>query len=124
MSQKFSREANCSFLSPQTILVGDSGVGKTSLLVQFDQGKFHTGSFSATVGIGFTLAGFTVAMALSSGFVREALLSNTITACIDSSASVVNPQDKAIATMSILFIEKNFFYFFLFSIQLESIMSP
>ncbi|KAG5202834.1 hypothetical protein JEQ12_002417 [Ovis aries] len=38
----------------QTILVGDSGVGKTSLLVQFDQGKFVPGSFSATVGIGFT----------------------------------------------------------------------
>ncbi|KAJ8318788.1 hypothetical protein KUTeg_003879 [Tegillarca granosa] len=37
-----------------TILVGDSGVGKTSLLVQFDQGKFQAGSFSATVGIGFT----------------------------------------------------------------------
>ncbi|NXP40500.1 RAB37 protein, partial [Leiothrix lutea] len=40
--------------SLQTILVGDSGVGKTSLLVQFDQGKFIPGSFSATVGIGFT----------------------------------------------------------------------
>ena len=39
----------------QTILVGDSGVGKTSLLVQFDQGKFQAGSFSATVGIGFTV---------------------------------------------------------------------
>ncbi|XP_045212550.1 ras-related protein Rab-37-like isoform X2 [Mercenaria mercenaria] len=38
----------------KTILVGDSGVGKTSLLVQFDQGKFQVGSFSATVGIGFT----------------------------------------------------------------------
>ncbi|XP_021354784.1 ras-related protein Rab-37-like isoform X4 [Mizuhopecten yessoensis] len=38
----------------KTILVGDSGVGKTSLLVQFDQGKFQQGSFSATVGIGFT----------------------------------------------------------------------
>ncbi|KAK4811819.1 hypothetical protein QYF61_010321 [Mycteria americana] len=38
-----------------TILVGDSGVGKTSLLVQFDQGKFIPGSFSATVGIGFTV---------------------------------------------------------------------
>lgn len=38
----------------KTILVGDSGVGKTSLLVQFDQGKFQSGSFSATVGIGFT----------------------------------------------------------------------
>ncbi|KAH8037413.1 hypothetical protein HPB51_009968 [Rhipicephalus microplus] len=40
----------------KTILVGDSGVGKTSLLVQFDQGKFQTGSFSATVGIGFTVS--------------------------------------------------------------------
>ncbi|KAJ9579356.1 hypothetical protein L9F63_024538, partial [Diploptera punctata] len=37
-----------------TILLGDSGVGKTSLLVQFDTGKFQTGTFSATVGIGFT----------------------------------------------------------------------
>lgn len=38
----------------KTILLGDSGVGKTSLLVQFDTGKFQTGNFSATVGIGFT----------------------------------------------------------------------
>ncbi|XP_046404545.1 ras-related protein Rab-37-like [Ischnura elegans] len=38
----------------KTILLGDSGVGKTSLLVQFDTGKFQTGTFSATVGIGFT----------------------------------------------------------------------
>lgn len=40
----------------QTILLGDSGVGKTSLLVKFDTGKFQTGSFSATVGIGFTVS--------------------------------------------------------------------
>lgn len=40
----------------KVILVGDSGVGKTSLLVQFDQGKFQSGSFSATVGIGFTVS--------------------------------------------------------------------
>uniref|UniRef100_A0A8B9HHJ2 RAB37, member RAS oncogene family n=1 Tax=Astyanax mexicanus TaxID=7994 RepID=A0A8B9HHJ2_ASTMX len=39
-----------------TILVGDSGVGKTSLLVQFDQGKFIPGSFSATVGIAHTVS--------------------------------------------------------------------
>jgi DNA replication protein DnaC len=38
------------------ILVGDSGVGKTSLLVQFDVGKFQPGLFSATVGIGFTVS--------------------------------------------------------------------
>lgn len=31
-------------------------MGKTSLLVQFDQGKFVPGSFSATVGIGFTVS--------------------------------------------------------------------
>ncbi|XP_046680101.1 ras-related protein Rab-37 isoform X1 [Homalodisca vitripennis] len=41
-------------LPHKTILLGDSGVGKTSLLVQFDTGKFQTGTFSATVGIGFT----------------------------------------------------------------------
>ncbi|KAK3913689.1 Ras-related protein Rab-26, partial [Frankliniella fusca] len=40
----------------KTILLGDSGVGKTSLLVQFDTGKFNTGTFSATVGIGFTVS--------------------------------------------------------------------
>uniref|UniRef100_A0A3P9MD96 small monomeric GTPase n=1 Tax=Oryzias latipes TaxID=8090 RepID=A0A3P9MD96_ORYLA len=44
----------CALLPGHTILVGDSGVGKTSLLVQFDQGKFISGSFSATVGIGLT----------------------------------------------------------------------
>ncbi|XP_028976106.1 ras-related protein Rab-37 [Esox lucius] len=52
-----SEEAALSYdeeLLHKTILVGDSGVGKTSLLVQFDQGKFIPGSFSATVGIGFT----------------------------------------------------------------------
>ncbi|XP_019865261.1 ras-related protein Rab-37 isoform X1 [Aethina tumida] len=38
----------------KTILLGDSGVGKTSLLVKFDTGKFQSGNFSATVGIGFT----------------------------------------------------------------------
>ncbi|XP_043272197.1 ras-related protein Rab-37-like isoform X3 [Venturia canescens] len=39
----------------KTILLGDSGVGKTSLLVQFDTGQFQTGNFAATVGIGFTV---------------------------------------------------------------------
>ncbi|XP_046837123.1 ras-related protein Rab-37-like isoform X3 [Vespa velutina] len=38
----------------KTILLGDSGVGKTSLLVQFDTGNFQPGNFAATVGIGFT----------------------------------------------------------------------
>ncbi|KYQ60449.1 Ras-related protein Rab-26 [Trachymyrmex zeteki] len=39
-----------------TILLGDSGVGKTSLLVQFDTGRFQPGNFAATVGIGFTVS--------------------------------------------------------------------
>ncbi|NXN84602.1 RAB26 protein, partial [Bombycilla garrulus] len=57
----------------QTILVGDSGVGKTSLLVQFDQGKFIPGSFSATVGIGFTVRArpWAVHSALGSGLSGE-----------------------------------------------------
>lgn len=38
----------------KTILLGDSGVGKTSLLVQFNTGQFQQGTFAATVGIGFT----------------------------------------------------------------------
>ncbi|XP_066247892.1 ras-related protein Rab-37-like [Euwallacea similis] len=38
----------------KTILLGDSGVGKTSLLVKFDTGRFEPSKFSATVGIGFT----------------------------------------------------------------------
>ena len=52
-----TRRSSAPSVAPfQTILVGDSGVGKTSLLVQFDQGKFVPGSFSATVGIGFTVS--------------------------------------------------------------------
>ena len=41
-------------LTHKTILLGDSGVGKTSLLVQFDTKRFQPGNFAATVGIGFT----------------------------------------------------------------------
>ncbi|KYN34551.1 Ras-related protein Rab-26, partial [Trachymyrmex septentrionalis] len=44
----------------QTILLGDSGVGKTSLLVQFDTGRFQPGNFAATVGIGFTVSTSTI----------------------------------------------------------------
>ncbi|KAB0795498.1 hypothetical protein PPYR_12337 [Photinus pyralis] len=44
----------CNQIIHKTILLGDSGVGKTSLLVKFDTGKFQPGNFSATVGIGFT----------------------------------------------------------------------
>lgn len=64
----------------QTILVGDSGVGKTSLLVQFDQGKFQPGSFSATVGIGFTVSScvymgrYTLGLCMSQWYGNEAFL--------------------------------------------------
>ncbi|NXC42216.1 RAB26 protein, partial [Penelope pileata] len=40
-------------LSPQVMLVGDSGVGKTCLLVRFKDGAFLAGSFISTVGIDF-----------------------------------------------------------------------
>ena len=60
----------------QTILVGDSGVGKTSLLVQFDQGKFQAGSFSATVGIGFTVGLLSVILMILEN--RKVLISDGI----------------------------------------------
>ncbi|XP_057322379.1 ras-related protein Rab-37 isoform X2 [Microplitis mediator] len=49
--REFGRDAEDT--AHKTILLGDSGVGKTSLLVQFDTGSF-SGNFAATVGIGFT----------------------------------------------------------------------
>ncbi|KAL7293079.1 hypothetical protein TKK_0013237 [Trichogramma kaykai] len=52
----FAKEQNTwETILHKTILLGDSGVGKTSLLVQFDTGKFQHGTFAATVGIGFTV---------------------------------------------------------------------
>ncbi|KAM8723793.1 uncharacterized protein AB9X84_003687 [Acanthopagrus schlegelii] len=64
-------------ITHKTILVGDSGVGKTSLLVQYDQGKFLPGSFTATVGIGFTggrrcMAHSVCRGSVNSGFVSAA----------------------------------------------------
>uniref|UniRef100_A0AAZ3P659 small monomeric GTPase n=1 Tax=Oncorhynchus tshawytscha TaxID=74940 RepID=A0AAZ3P659_ONCTS len=40
-------------VSLQVMLVGDSGVGKTCLLVRFKDGAFLAGSFISTVGIDF-----------------------------------------------------------------------
>ncbi|KAG7242872.1 hypothetical protein INR49_018127, partial [Caranx melampygus] len=37
----------------EVMLVGDSGVGKTCLLVRFKDGAFLAGSFISTVGIDF-----------------------------------------------------------------------
>lgn len=42
--------------SHQTILLGDSGVGKTSFLIKYHTGDFRLGSFSATVGIALTVS--------------------------------------------------------------------
>ncbi|KYN18524.1 Ras-related protein Rab-26, partial [Trachymyrmex cornetzi] len=52
----------------QTILLGDSGVGKTSLLVQFDTGRFQPGNFAATVGIGFTVSNTAISRYLIKAF--------------------------------------------------------
>ncbi len=43
-------------LSLQVMLVGDSGVGKTCLLVRFKDGAFLAGSFISTVGIDFRVS--------------------------------------------------------------------
>lgn len=47
------RGALCPFPVPQVMLVGDSGVGKTCLLVRFKDGAFLAGTFISTVGIDF-----------------------------------------------------------------------
>ncbi|CAD7004631.1 unnamed protein product [Ceratitis capitata] len=47
----------------KTILLGDSGVGKTSFLVKYNTGEFRLGSFSATVGIALTSSNFSPAAA-------------------------------------------------------------
>ena len=43
----------------QVMLVGDSGVGKTCLLVRFKDGAFLAGSFISTVGIDFRVSAHT-----------------------------------------------------------------
>ncbi|XP_073722685.1 ras-related protein Rab-26-like [Misgurnus anguillicaudatus] len=40
----------------KVMLVGDSGVGKTCLLVRFKDGAFLAGSFISTVGIDFRVS--------------------------------------------------------------------
>lgn len=57
----------------QTILLGDSGVGKTSLLVQFDTGKFQLANFAATVGIGFTVRSIFICLFRRKPVLAEAL---------------------------------------------------
>uniref|UniRef100_A0A4W4E0G9 small monomeric GTPase n=1 Tax=Electrophorus electricus TaxID=8005 RepID=A0A4W4E0G9_ELEEL len=44
-------------ISFKVMLVGDSGVGKTCLLVRFKDGAFLAGSFISTVGIDFRVSG-------------------------------------------------------------------
>jgi GTPase SAR1 family protein len=41
----------------QVMLLGDSGVGKTCLLVRFRDGLFLSGNFISTVGIDFRVRG-------------------------------------------------------------------
>ena len=42
-----------SYFNQKVMLLGDSGVGKTCLLVHFKDGKFLEGNFIATVGMDF-----------------------------------------------------------------------
>lgn len=49
----------------QVMLVGDSGVGKTCLLVRFKDGAFLAGSFISTVGIDFRVQILSVSLSLS-----------------------------------------------------------
>lgn len=44
------------------MLVGDSGVGKTCLLVRFKDGAFLAGSFISTVGIDFRVSAWASAL--------------------------------------------------------------
>lgn len=44
---------NIKYCIQQVILLGDSGVGKTCLLVRFHNGKFLSGNYITTVGIDF-----------------------------------------------------------------------
>lgn len=37
-------------------MLGDSGVGKTSLLVYYQTGEFKPGSFAATIGVALTVS--------------------------------------------------------------------
>lgn len=41
------------------MLIGDSGVGKTCVLIRFKDGAFLSGSFISTVGIDFRVSYFT-----------------------------------------------------------------
>lgn len=43
-------------ISFQVMLIGDSGVGKTCVLVRFKDGAFLSGSFISTVGIDFKVS--------------------------------------------------------------------
>ena len=52
---KIARNKWCAFLF-QVMLLGDSGVGKTCLLVRFKDNAFLSGSFISTVGIDFRVS--------------------------------------------------------------------
>ncbi|XP_029652212.1 ras-related protein Rab-37-like isoform X1 [Octopus sinensis] len=53
VSLHHSFDVECFDVSCKVMLLGDSGVGKTCLLVQFKDGTFLSGSFISTVGIDF-----------------------------------------------------------------------
>lgn len=73
-------------------------MGKTSLLVQFDTGKFQTGTFSATVGIGFTVS---TSQPSTSGMVSTRLVpAEMVTSLEVSGSSNSNSSLKTIALIA------------------------
>ncbi|CAL8311256.1 unnamed protein product [Arctogadus glacialis] len=80
-------------LTFQVMLVGDSGVGKTCLLVRFKDGAFLAGSFISTVGIDFRST-----MILASSLRKEGRLESWQS---NRSAISISPlaRDEALLTM-------------------------
>jgi len=54
----------CGFVG-QVIMLGDSGVGKTSLLIRFRDGRYVPSYFLSTVGIDFRVSVFSLSLSLS-----------------------------------------------------------
>jgi len=61
----------------KTILLGDSGVGKTSFLVKYNTGEFRLGSFSATVGIALTVSFGDITTPISRNKITQSVFCNS-----------------------------------------------
>ena len=52
------------------MLIGDSGVGKTCVLIRFKDGAFLSGSFISTVGIDFRVSIYMIGIKNRSVFLK------------------------------------------------------